>query len=188
MSIIKNIGNFFGAIGYYISTLLFALFIAIGIITLIFVSSYNDLSEDYAKIQIAWNNVDNDIAQDLKVIKEQLSLLKQHNNENNLYYTETNKNLMIIDSTIQNIDNAMTYQQKLSIYPEIINLVNDIEVMTEYLEIEEDNFDKEQILQNNESLKQEYNILCNKMNAKIKSKKYQMIVNAFNFHTWTQIP
>ena len=122
---LKNTGNFFGAIGYYISTIIIALILAVVFVAMFFLSSYDNITSDYSNVQIAWNNVDNDIASDLRETKTQIAILNTLNTIENPYYSETSKNLKVISNMIQDIDNAMSYQQKIAIYKEVEALKND---------------------------------------------------------------
>ena len=189
LNIIKRTTNFFGAIGYYFLTIFIAIMLAVSIVSVIFLSSYSEITEEYANIQIAWNNVDNDIAEDISVVKEQLVILKSLNNPDNLYYSENLKNLTILTNMVQEIDNAMSYQQKIAIYNQVETVIQDTASMTKYLDTNNEHvFDSETLLSNNKQLKNEYNKLCSKINNKISSKKYKIITNAFSLHTWNTLP
>ena len=134
LNFLKNIGNGIGAIGYYFSTILISLLIAIAVVAISFLSLYSNITNDYSEIQIAWNELDKDLNNDLSFAKVQLEQLKTLNVDTNLYYSETNKNLSLIDATIQDIDNAMTYQEKINAYPKLETVLNDLNAMTKYMD------------------------------------------------------
>lgn len=189
IKIIKKISDIFGAIGYYLLTIFIAILISIAVVSTLFLSSYSEITKEYANIQIAWNNVDADIASDIAVVKNQLTVLKTLNNIDNLYYSENLRNLTILTNMVQEIDNAMSYQQKVSIYNQVETVIQDTASMTQYLDINNEYpFNAEELLENNLSLKEQYNSLCSKMNNKISSKKYKIITNAFSLHNWTTLP
>lgn len=181
----KNIGNGIGAIGYYFSTILISLLIAIAVVVISFLSLYSNITNDYSEIQIAWNELDKDLNNDLSFAKVQLEQLKTLNVDTSLYYSETNKNLSLIDATIQDIDNAMTYQEKINAYPKLETVLNDLNAMTKYMD--KDNtltFDTALLLENNQSLKNTYNEKCNYINKKLSQPQYKIIKNVFSLHEW----
>lgn len=185
LNFLKNIGNGIGAIGYYFSTILISLLIAIAVVAISFLSLYSNITNDYSEIQIAWNELDKDLNNDLSFAKVQLEQLKALNVDTSLYYSETNKNLSLIDATIQDIDNAMTYQEKINAYPKLETVLNDLNAMTKY--IDKDNtltFDTALLLENNQSLKNTYNEKCNYINKKLSHPQYKIIKNVFSLHEW----
>lgn len=188
LSFLKTIGNGIGAIGYYFSSIIISLLIAMAIVIISFLSLYSNITADYSDIQIAWSNVDEDLNKDLSFAKKQLQLLRELNIDTSLYYSETNKNLSLIDATIQDIDNAMTYQEKINVYPKLEIVLKDLDAMTKYMDKEKKlNFDISLLLANNEELKTTYNGKCNHLNKKLSQPQYKIIKNVFSFHDWKAI-
>lgn len=188
LNFIKYIGNSIGAIGYYFSSIIISLLIAMAIVIISFLSLYSNITADYSDIQIAWSNVDEDLNKDLSFAKTQLQLLRELNVDTSLYYSETNKNLSLIDATIQDIDNAMTYQEKIRAYPKLETVLKDLDAMTKYMDKEQKlSFDINLLLENNEDLKNTYNKKCNYINKKLSQPQYKIIKNVFSFHDWKTI-